>query len=709
MQLSDDLLGQRQRRLDAIKQLRELGINPYPAQSKKDYSNKSVKDDYATFEGKEITLAGRLMAKREHGKLIFGDIQDDSGKIQFAIKKDDLQSDLHQAYLEWEHLHLIDIGDFIQITGTIGKTQQGEITLFVKNLKLLTKSIRPLPNSLDDKEQRFRRRYLDFTINPERKELFKRKAKFWNVSREFMKKQGFMELETPILEMVTGGADAKPFVTHHNALDQDFYLRISSELYQKRLIGAGFEKIFVLGPNFRNEGIDDEHLQEYYQLEWYWAYADYKDNMKLVRDLFIHLAKEVYGQTKFTTRGHTFDLQDEWKEINYSQAIKEKFNIDIFHSSTEEMMEVIKNQGIELTGAINRNRIIDNLWKIIRKTISGPAFLVQQPMFISPLAKSITEKPELTERFQIIIAGSELGNGYSEINDPMDQLDRFLDQQKMRELGDEEAQMLDIDFVEMLEYGMPPTSGYGHSERVFWFFENVTAREGTLFPQMKFEVENTTNNIYKDIIKLEEEELPDIEKITHTAATPKKQIVLNITRDDAHKLLDEHVKEPYQVLHAKMVAAAMEQYAQKTGENTDLWYITGLLHDLDYYEHPDEHPKIELGWFKEWNYPTELIEAVSAHAFGSKRTDTPPKTKFDFALIACDELSGLLYAYSLMRPTGFQGMEAKSAMKKYKDKAFAAKIDRQEIQMGVDGLGIDLKEHIQNLINVFSLMEELKK
>lgn len=694
MTYSDDLLGQRQRRIDSIKKLRELGIDPYPAHAQKDTSHEELKNKFSEFDGKEVTLSGRLTAKREHGKLIFGDLLDQSGKLQIAIKRDDLQGNISQSFLGWEHLNLIDIGDFIQVTGTVGKTQQGEITLFVRQLKLLTKSIRPLPNSLDDKEQRFRRRYLDLTINPERKKLFARKAKFWQVSREYMKKYGFIELETPILELVTGGADAKPFVTHHNALDQDFYLRISSELYQKRLIGAGYEKIFTIGPNFRNEGIDDEHLQEYYQLEWYWAYANYRDNMTFVRDLFIYIAQEVYGKTTFTTRGYTFDLAAEWKEIDYSQAIQEKFGIDIFTTTTEEMMKLVEKQGIELSGAVNRNRIIDNLWKTIRKTISGPAFLVNQPMFISPLAKSIRHKPELTERFQIIIAGSELGNGYSEINDPHDQLNRFLEQQKMREAGDDEAQMLDIDYVEMLEYGMPPTSGYGHSERVFWFLEDITAREGTLFPQMKFEVDNITQSIYKDLIKIEKKELPDISKVT--SSTP-----LKMTRDEAHKKLEEHVKEPYQILHATMVAKAMEKYASQFAENADLWYITGLLHDVDYFEFPDEHPKKSLDWFKDWGLPQELIDAVSAHAFGSKRTDTPPKTKIDFALIACDELSGLLYAYSLMRPTGFAGMEAKSVMKKFKDKAFAAKIDREEIKMGVEGLGIDMKDHMTNLIEVF--------
>jgi lysyl-tRNA synthetase class 2 len=267
----------------------------------------------------------------------------------------------------------------------------------------------------------------------------------------------------PILEPVTGGADAKPFITHHNALDQDFYLRISTELYQKRLLGAGYEKIYTFGPHFRNEGMDDEHLQEFYDVEWYWAYANFRDNMDLVRKLFLKIADEIYGKTEFTTRGHTFDLAEEWEEIDYTEVIKERYDIDIFNDDIEKIRGVVEKLHLEIEPDANRNRLIDTLWKNIRKDISGPAFLINQPTFLSPLAKTHDDNEKITERFQVIIAGSELGNGYSEINNPLDQLDRFLEQQKLREEGDEEAHMLDIDFVEMLEYGMPPASGYGQS------------------------------------------------------------------------------------------------------------------------------------------------------------------------------------------------------------------------------------------------------
>src|SRR3972149_5539535 len=415
-------------RIEKLKRLREMGIDPYPARSEKDYSNAEIVENFEKFDGKEVTLAGRLMSWREHGQLVFADLQDFSGKIQLYIHSDDLgKTDVKDQTLGFSDLNLLDVGDFVQATGKVTKTQRGEISLQPKKIKLLTKSLRPLPDKwegLKDQEIIFRRRYLDLVMNPDHRELFARKAKFWDVNRQFMKDKGFIEVETPVLEHVTGGADANPFVTHHEALDQDFYLRISTELYQKRLIGAGFEKVFTLGPNFRNEGLSDEPLQEDYQIEWYWAYADYRDNMEMVKEMFRHIAKEVYGKTKFTRGEHTFDLADEWEEVDYAEAIKEKLGADIFKDSEEKMLKVLKDKGVKIIGDISKNRLVDNLWKVIRQEVSGPAFLINEPKFVSPLAKSRPDNPDLTERFHVILAGSELGNGYSGLNDPQDQPER---------------------------------------------------------------------------------------------------------------------------------------------------------------------------------------------------------------------------------------------------------------------------------------------
>lgn len=465
-------------RTEKAKKLLEMGVNPYPSTlAKTPVSVEKAKDAM----GKSAAVAGRIMGYREHGNIIFADIKDETGNIQLFFQKKVLGEDFKIA-------RLIDMGDFVLAWGKVFKTEAGEITIDVEGLQMLTKSIRPLPSSwhgLKDIEERYRRRYVDLILRPEVKDMFVRKSKFWQANREFMQQNGFIEVETPVLEHFTGGADAKPFKTHHEALDEDFYLRISTELYQKRLMVGGFEKIYTLGPNFRNEGIDDEHLQEYYQIEWYWGYANYEMMMDMVRESFIYVAKKVYGKTKFTKGKHTFDLGGKWEMIDYTDVIKTKLGVDIFKDSDEHMLSVLKEHGVKLPGAINRARLVDNLWKLIRKNISGPAFLINEPKFVSPLAKSKPENPELTERFHVIIAGTELGNGYSELNDPVDQLERFEEQQKARDAGDDEAQMLDHDYVEALEFGMPPTAGYAHSERVFWFLEDVTAREGTFFPQMK--------------------------------------------------------------------------------------------------------------------------------------------------------------------------------------------------------------------------------
>lgn len=490
-------------RLEKIKKLNELGIDSYPAKSTRTHKNLEIIERFEELNGERVSVVGRIVSIRSHGQLAFLTLRDASSDLQMFIKGDSLKEE--PGTISFSNLGLLDVGDFLQFNGLVTKTTRGEISVEAESIVLLTKSIRPLPEKregLSDPETRLRRRYLEMVMDPSVKEMFVRKSKFWSANREFLKNSGFLEVETPVMEHVTGGADARPFVTHHNALDEDFYLRISTELYQKRLIAAGFEKIYTLGPNFRNEGIDDEHLQEYYQVEWYWAYATYLDNMKLVQDMFRYIANSVYGRTDFVKGEHHFDLSAEWPEIDYVESVNTFHNVDVINDSDETLLSRLKDQGVRLEGNLDRARIVDNLWKIVRKTISGPAFLVNHPVDVSPLAKKHEEFVGLTQRFQVIIAGTELGNGYSELNDPVDQYFRFIDQQKARDAGDDEAQMMDIDFVEMLEWGMPPTSGYGHSERLFWFLENVSAREGTIFPQMRRWEDPTRQLLYPEYYQL---------------------------------------------------------------------------------------------------------------------------------------------------------------------------------------------------------------
>lgn len=322
-------------------------------------------------------------------------------------------------------------------------------------------------------------------MNPEIKDIFIKKIKFWNTVRDFMNSKGFMEVETPTLEVTTGGAEATPFKTHHNDFDLDVYLRISiGELWQKRLMAGGFSKTFEIGRAYRNEGSSPEHTQEFTNMEFYWSYANYKDGMKLVRELYIDIAEKVFGTTKFTSHGHQFDLGSEWEVIDYVKKVEEVTGINVLTANEKDMMSKLDELKVKYDGT-NKERLTDSLWKYCRKQISGPAFLINHPTLVAPLAKINSKNILTTERFQPIIAGSEVGNGYSELNDPIDQSERFIAQQKLIAGGDSEAMMMDDEFVEMLEHGMPPTCGFGFGERLFAFLVDKPLRETQMFPLMR--------------------------------------------------------------------------------------------------------------------------------------------------------------------------------------------------------------------------------
>ncbi|MEK6906332.1 MAG: amino acid--tRNA ligase-related protein, partial [Nanoarchaeota archaeon] len=364
-----------------------------------------------------------------------------------------------------------------------------ETSILVTKLELLTKSVLPLPekwHGLQDEEEKLRKRYLDILMNNETKELFLKREKFWRTIRNFMIEKGFLEVETPILENSAGGASATPFKTHHNALNLDVYLRISmGELWQKKLMVAGYEKTFEIGRQFRNEGIDMEHLQDYTQMEFYWAYADYKNGMKLIEKMYKKIAKEVLGNLKFESHGHKVDLGKKWEIYDYEEIIKKHTKIDIYKADKKEIIRKLEELKIEYNPAVDKWRLVDSLWKFCRKKLSGPGFLTGQPVEISPLAKRDEKDPRKVEQFQVIIAGSEIGNGYSELNDAADQEKRFKDQMELKDAGDSEAQEHDKGFVEALKYGMPPTCGFGLSERLFSYLMNKPLKECVIFPLMK--------------------------------------------------------------------------------------------------------------------------------------------------------------------------------------------------------------------------------
>ncbi len=473
-------------RLAKLKSLQDSGVLAYPAKTKRTHSIVDALENFTELSKKEteVVLCGRIMAMRGHGGATFLDIYDGE-KIQGLIKEDKVGEKGYKFFIDH-----FDIGDFVEIRGILIETKRGEKTIEATDYKMLAKSLLPLPekwHGLQDVEERLRKRYLDILFNPEVKEMIKKRAVFWNSMREFLMQRNFLEVETPILEVTPGGADAKAFQTHHNALDLDVYLRISTgELWQKKLMVAGFEKTFEIGRVFRNEGMDAEHLQDYTGMEFYWAYADYEKGMEFTEEMYKYIIQKTFGTLKFTIKGFDVDFGKKWEKYDYVSTISKYTKVNILEASLAEMEKALQKLKIDYDKkGFNITRAVDNLWKYCRKNIGGPGFLINVPDYMEPLAKRSEKNPKLVQRFQVIIGGSENGKGFSELNDPIDQAQRFAEQQKLRDKGDEEAQMFDKDYVEALEYGMPPAFGFGVSERLFSFLMDKPARETQIFPLMR--------------------------------------------------------------------------------------------------------------------------------------------------------------------------------------------------------------------------------
>ncbi|HEU0085864.1 MAG TPA: lysine--tRNA ligase [Candidatus Paceibacterota bacterium] len=472
-------------RIGKLELLKKEGIDPFPAKSYRELSLKEAIDSFAELEEKKETkwISGRIMSLRGQGAIVFVTLFDGTASFQGLLKKDQMEEKNFSMFGA-----TVDIGDFIELNGTFFVTKRGEKTIEAKEWRMLSKSLLPLPekwHGLQDIEERFRKRYLDILMDPEQRDLLEKKAKFWETARNFMKERGFMEVETPTLEVTTGGAEATPFKTYNEDFKLALYLRISiGELWQKRLMAAGFPKTFEIGRAYRNEGSDQNHLQEFTNLEFYWAYASYEDGMALTEELYKKIAVDVFGKTDFETRGFKFDLGGKWERVDYRDAIKKETGIDVLDTTYEEVEKKLDALEVVYDGD-TMERLVDTLWKYCRKKIAGPVFLTGHPKLVSPLSKSMQSNSELTERFQIIIAGSEVGNGFSELNDPVDQAKRFEVQQELIKAGDKEAMMPDWEFVEMLEYGMPPTCGFGFGEMLFAFLADKPIREVQFFPLMR--------------------------------------------------------------------------------------------------------------------------------------------------------------------------------------------------------------------------------
>jgi len=475
-------------RREKLTELQNEGKDPFEI-TKVNRTNTAgeIKENYEEFEQKDVTVCGRIIAKRIMGKASFCTILDSDEKIQSYVSINDLGEESYKAFKTW------DIGDIISITGFVFKTRTEEISIHAKKVTLLTKSLRPLPekfHGLKDVDLRYRQRYVDLIVNPEVKETFKLRSKIISEIRKILDNKGYLEVETPTLSVIAGGATARPFITYHNTLNMDMYLRIATELYLKRLIVGGFDKVYEIGKNFRNEGIDIRHNPEFTAIELYSAYEDYNDMMDITEEIFRTIAEKIVGKTVINYQGTDIDLGTKWKRITMIDSIKEVTGIDFNEINTdEEAIAIAKEKHVEVDESKQTRGYIINAFfeKYVEETLIQPTFICDYPIEVSPLTKKKPTDKRLTERFECFIGGREYGNAYSELNDPIDQYERFLAQVKQRDAGDEEANMMDDDFINALEYGMPPTGGLGIGidRMIMLFTDAASIRDVILFPTMK--------------------------------------------------------------------------------------------------------------------------------------------------------------------------------------------------------------------------------
>ncbi|MEA2066606.1 MAG: lysine--tRNA ligase [Thermotogota bacterium] len=493
----------RQHKLAEIEEMKEKDIVPYPYNFNKKDNIKDILERFKdletseTLEDESVTTAGRVMALRHHGKSSFFEIKDETGRVQAYIRKNEVGVEAFNNFKKYTSL-----GDFVGIEGFPFKTHTGELSIYIKSFQILTKAIRTLPekwHGLKDKEIIYRQRYVEMLSNDEALKRVKMRFEMMKYVREFLNDRGFIEVQTPILESVTGGASAKPFITHINLFDEDMYLRISLELYLKRYLVGGMEKVYEIGKNFRNEGMSYKHHPEFTMMELYQAYADYKDIMELTEELISKVVEKLMGTKKITYQGKEIDFSTPWRRVRFVDFIKEKLNVDVLEDTNERLMEVLEENN-SIPELKERSHLIEKLWDLVEDDIVQPTFVMDHPEIISPLAKINRNDKRLTERFESVIYGMECGNAFSELNDPVEQLKRFRKQVELRESGDEEAQMMDLDFIRALEYGMPPTGGLGIGwDRILMLVSNSTSIRDVIpfplvrprpFEEEEFEAEN---------------------------------------------------------------------------------------------------------------------------------------------------------------------------------------------------------------------------
>ena len=663
-------------RREKLQELQEKGKNPFEiTKFNRNVSAGEIKANYEEFEQKDVTIAGRIIAKRVMGKASFCTIQDSDEKIQSYVSINDLGEENYKEFKSY------DIGDIIGITGFVFKTKTEEISVHAKEVTLLTKSLRPLPekfHGLKDPDLRYRQRYIDLIVNPEVKQTFIARAQIISEIRKILDEKGYLEVETPILNTISGGATAKPFITHHNSLDLSMYLRIATELNLKRLIVGGYDKVYEIGRIFRNEGMDIRHNPEFTSIEFYAAYEDYHYMMDITEEIFTKCAMKVLGTTKITYQGQEIDLTPGWKRITMIDSIKEACGVDFNEIKTDEAaVALAKEKNIEIPDKTKETRgdVIALFFdEFVEHTLIQPTFIYEYPVEISPLAKKCPNNKNMTERFEIFIGGREYGNAFSELNDPIDQYERFKKQVEAREAGDEEAAMMDEDFIQALEIGLPPTGGIGIGidRLVMLLTDSASIRDVLLFPTMKPILNKN---------KIENKNEEKSENIDYSKG---------ITREKALEILKKYNKEEFHIRHALTVEGVMKYFAKEQGENEEYWGNIGLLHDVDYEMYPEEHCKKCVELLKADNVDENIINSICSHAYGTC-SDIKPTHIMEKILFATDELTGLIWAAAKMRPSkSTKDMEVSSLKKKFKDTKFAAGCSREVIKQGAQMLGWDL-------------------
>ena len=668
----------RTERIRKLNELIKLGKNPYGSYPGGNTPIATAREQM----DKDVEVAGRILSVRGHGKLIFADLYDETGKIQLMFKQDIMN----------EHFNMVDlydVGDFIKAKGKVTTTVKGEISVLVTETDILTKSIRPLPekwHGLKDVEERYRQRYVDLLVNENVKSIFLTRSKIIKLLRAYLDKNGFTEVETPVLQPLYGGASANPFITHHKALDIDLYLRISDELYLKRLVVGGFDKVYELSKDFRNEGMSKAHNPEFTMLEFYWAYVDYEHLMRFTEEMISSIDKEIKGSYKVTFKDKEYDFSTPWKRIPFLDLFKEYLGMDIssFKDEKELLNYVTEHKLLAGNEAFGFRDIIDVVYKKhIRPKLEGPLFLTDYPYAMKPLAKRRPDNPEISASFQLLVGGEEFINAYNELNDPMDQRKRWEDEMELGKKGAEDYQVIDDDYIRALEYGMPPTAGWGLGiDRLTAFLTNQhTIKDVILFPTMR-------------------PEHSAIQQSSDAAAkkTSTKKI-LTITRDLAFKLVDDNIKNKNLVKHCLSVEATMRALARHFGQDEDLWGIVGLLHDADWeVTQPDAalHTKKTMEWLDiHGENDVELRDAILAHNHENNGARAP-ESLLEWALFTCDELTGIVTASALVRPDKKLGsVEVKSVLKKFNTPSFAAAVNRDQIRLCEDKLGIPLEQFVE--------------